>query len=239
MKLFKNIGQLVQVRESSENILRGALMNSLPSLKNAWLSVEKGLINDYGSMEELPDGPFEEEIDLAGAMLMPSFIDSHTHMVYAADRHEEFVMKIKGMDYQAIAEAGGGILNSARKLQKTPEDELLEAASILLQRAIQQGTGAIEIKSGYGLSTEAEIKMLRVIDQLKDRFDIPIKATFLGAHAFPNQDQDKYIQAIIQEMLPQIYSEGLADFIDVFCEKGYYSKEQMCKIPGGWREIRA
>ena len=229
MKLFKNIGQLVQVRENSQQILRGALMSDLPALDNAWLMVDQGLIQDYGSMDNLPAGDFEE-IDVKGAMLMPSFVDSHTHLVYAADRHEEFVMKIKGMDYQAIAEAGGGILNSARKLQNTPEDELLEGAATRLKRAIAQGTGAIEIKSGYGLSTEAEIKMLRVISRLKDRFDIPIKATFLGAHAFPHADQEKYIQAIIQEMLPQIYSEGLADYIDVFCEKGYYTKEQMCRI---------
>lgn len=229
MKLFKNIGQLAQVRKTSQNILRGAMMNSLPALTNAWLLVDNGIISDYGSMDDLPEGQFEE-VDLNGALVMPTFVDSHTHMVYAADRHEEFVMKIKGMDYQAIAEAGGGILNSARKLQDTPEEELLEGATERLKRAIAQGTGAIEIKSGYGLSTEAEIKMLRVISKLKDRFDIPIKATFLGAHAFPHADQEKYIKAIIHEMLPQIYSEGLADYIDVFCEKGYYSKAQMCEI---------
>jgi len=230
MKRFTNIGQLVQVRKTSNNVLRGALMNALPALPKAWMVVDKGRIHDFGSMDELPAGDFQEEIDLKGAMVMPTFVDSHTHLVYAADRHEEFVMKIKGMDYQAIAEAGGGILNSARKLQDTPEDELFEAAAIRLQRTIAQGTGAIEIKSGYGLSTDAEIKMLRVIARLKDRFDIPIKATFLGAHAFPHADKEKYIQSIIQEMLPQIYSEGLADYIDVFCEEGYYSKEQMCEI---------
>ena len=228
-KLFTNIDQLVQIRESSTNLLRGAMMKDLPSLKNAWLLVEDGLISDYGSMDSL-EQTAEETIDLSGAMLMPTFVDSHTHLVFAADRDEEFVMKIKGMDYQAIAEAGGGIKNSAKKLQQTSEDELLEGATARLQQAIAHGTGAIEIKSGYGLTTESEIKILRVISRLKDRFDIPIKSTFLGAHAFPHDDQQKYIRTIVQEMLPDIYSEGLADYIDVFCEKGYFSAAQMAEI---------
>ena len=228
-KLFTNIDQLVQIRESSTNLLRGAMMKDLPSLKNAWLLVEAGLISDYGSMDSL-EQTADETIDLSGAMLMPTFVDSHTHLVFAADRDEEFVMKIKGMDYQAIAEAGGGIKNSAKKLQQTSEDELLEGATARLQQAIAHGTGAIEIKSGYGLTTESEIKILRVISRLKDRFDIPIKSTFLGAHAFPHDDQQKYIRTIVQEMLPDIYSEGLADYIDVFCEKGYFSAAQMAEI---------
>lgn len=230
MKLFTNIGQLVQVRESSASLLRGAMMKDLPVLKDAWLLVENGLIKDFGSMETPCQQEVKEEIDLKGVVVMPTFVDSHTHLVYAADRDEEFVMKIKGMDYQAIAEAGGGIKNSAKKLQQTSEEELLESASLRLRQAIAHGTGAIEIKSGYGLSTEAELKMLRVISRLKDRFDIPIKATFLGAHAFPDDNQDKYIKAIIHEMLPQIYSGRLADYIDVFCEKGYYSTTQMAAI---------
>ena len=228
-KLFTNIDQLVQIRESSTNLLRGAMMKDLPSLKNAWLLVEAGLISDYGSMDSL-EQTADETIDLSGAMLMPTFVDSHTHLVFAADRDEELVMKIKGMDYQAIAEAGGGIKNSAKKLQQTSEDELLEGATARLQQAIAHGTGAIEIKSGYGLTTESEIKILRVISRLKDRFDIPIKSTFLGAHAFPHDDQQKYIRTIVQEMLPDIYSEGLADYIDVFCEKGYFSAAQMAEI---------
>ncbi len=229
-KLFTHIGQLVQVRPTSNNLLRGAMMKDLPVLKDMWLLTKAGRIVSWGSMDAVAEVTADESVNLQGAMVMPAFVDSHTHLVYAADRDEEFVMKIKGVDYQSIAEAGGGILNSARKLQETSEEDLFESASRRLEEAIRQGTGAIEIKSGYGLTTEAEIKILRVIARLKDKFPIPIKATFLGAHAFPHSDQEKYIKAIIHEMLPQIYSEGLADYIDVFCEKGYYSKEQMCRI---------
>ncbi|GAB5524108.1 MAG: imidazolonepropionase [Roseivirga sp.] len=229
-KLFTHIGQLVQVRPTSNNLLRGAMMKDLPILKDMWLLIQDGRIDSWGSMDSVADIAADESVNLQGAMVMPTFVDSHTHLVYAADRDEEFVMKIKGIDYQSIAEAGGGILNSARKLQETSEEDLLESASRRLEEAIRQGTGAIEIKSGYGLTTEAEIKILRVIARLKDKFPIPIKSTFLGAHAFPHADQEKYIKAIIHEMLPQIYSEGLADYIDVFCEKGYYSQEQMCRI---------
>ncbi|MCL4165911.1 UNVERIFIED_CONTAM: hypothetical protein GTU68_010102, partial [Idotea baltica] len=229
-KLFTNIGQLVQLRKTSNNLLRGAMMSDLPVLKDAWLLTENGRIVSWGSMNTVEEITADESVNLQGAMVMPTFVDSHTHLVYAADRDEEFVMKIKGMDYQTIAEAGGGILNSARKLQETSEEALLESASLRLEEAIRQGTGAIEIKSGYGLTTEAEIKILRVIAKLKDRSPIPIKATFLGAHAFPYEDHEKYIKAIIHEMLPQIYSEGLADYIDVFCEEGYFSHEQMSQI---------
>lgn len=229
-RIFTNIGQLVQVRKTSNNLLRGAMMSDLPVLKDAWLLTEDGRIVSWGSMNMVEEITADESVNLKGAMVMPTFVDSHTHMVYAADRDEEFVMKIKGMDYQTIAEAGGGILNSARKLQETSEEELLESASLRLEEAIRQGTGAIEIKSGYGLTTDAEIKILRVIAKLKDRFPIPIKSTFLGAHAFPYADQEKYIKAIIHEMLPQVYSEGLANYIDVFCEEGYFSQEQMSRI---------
>lgn len=229
-KLFTHIGQLVQVRPTSNNLLRGAMMKDLPVLPDMWLLTEEGRIVSWGSMDSVAEVTADESVSLKGAMVMPTFVDSHTHMVYAADRDDEFVMKIKGIDYQEIAEAGGGILNSARKLQETSEEELLESASLRLEEAIRQGTGAIEIKSGYGLTTDAEIKILRVIAKLKDRFPIPIKSTFLGAHAFPYPDQEKYIKAIIHEMLPQVYSEGLADYIDVFCEEGYFSQEQMSQI---------
>lgn len=229
-KLFTHIGQLVQVRPTSNNLLRGAMMKDLPVLKDMWLLTEDGRITDWGEMDTVEEVAADESVSLDGAMLMPTFVDSHTHLVYAADRDEEFVMKIKGIDYQTIAESGGGILNSARKLQQASEEELLESASKRLEQVIRSGTGAIEIKSGYGLTTEAEVKILRVIARLKDRFPIPIKSTFLGAHAFPYADQEKYIKAIIHEMLPQIYSEGLADYIDVFCEEGYFSQEQMCQI---------
>jgi len=226
-KLFKNIGTLVQVREQSQTILRGLMMNELPVIENAYLIAEDGLINDYGPMSSVPIDEFDETVDVQGRLLMPSFVDSHTHLVFAANREEEFVMKIKGIDYQTIADAGGGILNSAKKLQQASIDELYEGAATRLKQTIRQGTGAIEIKSGYGLTVEAELKMLKVIARLKDEFPIPIRATFLGAHAFPHEDKDKYIASITHEMLPEIYSAGLADYIDTFCEEGYYSPEQM------------
>ncbi len=228
--LFKNIGQLVQVRESSSAIIRGSMMSDLPVIEDAYLLVEDDLIAEYGAMTTWDSRTVNETIDVQGRLLMPTFVDSHTHMVFAANREEEFVMKIKGMDYQSIAKAGGGILNSAKKLQNASIDELYEGAASRLSNAIRHGTGAIEIKSGYGLTTEAELKMLQVIARLKDSFDIPIKATFLGAHAFPDENKEKYITSIIQEMLPEIYSTGLADYVDTFCEVGYYTPEQMEEV---------
>ena len=229
-KTFINIGQLIQVRDSGMNILRGAMMADVPEIENAWMSVEEGLIIDFGSMDTFSPQDGEELIDLKGRMVSPTFVDSHTHLVFAADRDEEFVMKIKGMDYQSIAEAGGGILNSARKLQQMSLEELTAKAAIRLKEAIQAGTGAIEIKSGYGLSMEAEIKMLQVVSRLSEMFPIPIKATFLGAHAFPDKNHEKYMKTMLLEMLPEIYSQQLADYIDCFCEEGYYSVEQMSRI---------
>ncbi|WP_420387562.1 imidazolonepropionase [Roseivirga sp.] len=229
-KTFININQLVQVREPEQNILRGAMMADVPTMENAWLTVEDGLIHNYGSMENFQPEEGTEIVDLKGRMVTPTFVDSHTHLVFAEDRDEEFVMKIKGMDYQSIAEAGGGILNSARKLQQTDINTLTERAAQRLKEAIAAGTGAIEIKSGYGLTMESEIKMLQVISQLSEQFPIPIKATFLGAHAFPTADHEKYMNTMIQEMLPEIYSQQLADYIDCFCEDGYYSVQQMERI---------
>lgn len=229
-KTFINIGRLVQIREAGVNILRGAMMADVPELENAWLKVEDGLIEDFGSMDNFQHEEGEEVIDLKGRMVGPTFVDSHTHLVFAEDRDEEFVMKIKGMDYQSIASAGGGILNSARKLQQMSLDELTTRAAIRLREAIQAGTGAIEIKSGYGLTMESEIKMLQVVSRLSEMFPIPIKATFLGAHAFPDKNQEKYMKSMIQEMLPEIYSQQLADYIDCFCEDGYYTVEQMSRV---------
>ena len=229
-KTFINISQLVQVREQGTNILRGAMMADVPSIANAWLKVEDGTISDFGTMDTLQPEAGEEVIDLKGRMVTPTFVDSHTHLVFAEDRDEEYVMKIKGMDYQSIAEAGGGILNSARKLQRMSLEELTERAAIRLNEVIRSGTGAIEIKSGYGLTMEAEIKMLQVISRLSEMFTIPIKATFLGAHAFPDRDQEKYMNTMIQEMLPEVYSQQLADYIDCFCEEGYYTVQQMDRI---------
>lgn len=229
-KTFINISQLVQVREQGTNILRGAMMADVPSIANAWLKVEDGTISDFGTMDTFQPEGGEEVIDLKGRMVTPTFVDSHTHLVFAEDRDEEYVMKIKGMDYQSIAEAGGGILNSARKLQRMSLEELTDRAAIRLNEVIRSGTGAIEIKSGYGLTMEAEIKMLQVISRLSEIFTIPIKATFLGAHAFPDRDQEKYMNTMIQEMLPEVYSQQLADYIDCFCEEGYYTVEQMDRI---------
>jgi len=229
-KVFINIGALVQVREPQSRILRGALMADVPTLNQAWLRIKDGIILDYGEMSAYTSLEEEEEVDLKGRMVTPTFVDSHTHLVFAADRDEEFVMKIKGMGYQEIADAGGGILNSARRLQETPFEVLLESAKQRLSEAISAGTGAIEIKSGYGLTLESELKMLQVIAQLKQDFDIPIKATFLGAHAFPTADHEKYMNSLLQEMLPEIYSQKLADYIDCFCEEGYFNTDQMCHL---------
>lgn len=229
-KSFINIGKLYQVRAEGTNLLRGPIMADVPFLENAWMTVKDGLIEDFGKMEDFAPSENEETVDVKGCIITPTFVDSHTHLVFAQDRDEEFVMKIKGMDYQSIAQAGGGILNSAKKLQETPLEILVERASARLNEAIKAGTGAIEIKSGYGLTTAAELKMLKVIAHLKQDFKIPIKATFLGAHAFPSEDKERYMQAIIQEMLPEIFSNQLADYIDCFCEKGYYSVDQMRTI---------
>ncbi len=205
-------------------------MADVPFLENAWMTVKDGLIEDFGKMEDFAPSENEETVDVKGCIITPTFVDSHTHLVFAQDRDEEFVMKIKGMDYQSIAQAGGGILNSAKKLQETPLEVLVERASARLNEAIKAGTGAIEIKSGYGLTTAAELKMLKVIAHLKQDFKIPIKATFLGAHAFPTEDKERYMQTIIHEMLPEIFSNQLAHYIDCFCEKGYYSVDQMRTI---------
>ncbi len=229
-KVFINISTLYQTRENSDQIARGTFMAEVPSIENAFIKVSDGLIDSFGPMNELTLVSRDQVIDLNGRMVTPTFVDSHTHLVFAADRDEEFVMKIKGMDYQAIAEAGGGILNSARKLQDSSFDELHAGAKQRLSEAIASGTGAIEIKSGYGLSFEAELKMLQVIAELKRSFNTPIKATFLGAHAFPTEDKEAYMKMLIEELLPEISRQGLADFIDCFCEVGYFTVEQMCDL---------
>ena len=229
-KVFINIGELVQVRETDTKILRGAMMENVPSIENAWLSVNDGLIESFGVMADFVPAENDQLIDISGRMVCPAFVDSHTHLVFAADRDEEFVMKIKGMDYQAIARAGGGIINSARILQNTSMEELLASASVRLSEAIKSGTGAIEIKSGYGLTPEAELKMLQVIACLKQQFPIPIKSTFLGAHAFPDNDREAYMNILLHEMLPELAARQLADYVDCFCEEGYFSVDQMCHV---------
>lgn len=221
MIALKNIKELLQTRTDS-SLLHGNEMSQLPTLKDAWLLIENDRIKDFGSMENAPSFEGIETIDVQDKLVLPTWVDSHTHLVFAGSREEEFVMRLKGKSYQQIAEAGGGILNSALKLQKTSEEELFEAAWERLQNLINLGTGAIEIKSGYGLTVDAELKMLRVIRQLKEKSPIPIKASFLGAHSYPlefKENHQGYIDLIINEMLPQIAAEGLADYIDAFCEK--------------------
>lgn len=231
--LFYNIKELIQVREESIPFVKGQHMKNLPTIKNAYLSVEDGLIKEFGNMENCPSEGFDEKIDATGKMILPTWCDSHTHLVFAGSREGEFVDRINGLSYEEIAQRGGGILNSAKKLQATSEDDLYQQSQARLEEVISLGTGAIEIKSGYGLSKEAELKMLRVIQKLKENYPIPIKATFLGAHALPeNYKENKaaYLQLLINEVLPIIQEESLADFIDIFCEKGYFSVEDTALI---------
>ena len=231
--LFKNIKQLLQVREQSVKLLKGSEMKELPLIDNAWLLVEDGKISDFGKMENLPSFEAAEEIDASGKMLLPGWIDSHTHLVYAGNREQEFVDRIKGLTYEEIANKGGGILNSAKKLQETSEEDLYLQAAKRLEEVRSMGTTAIEIKSGYGLTTEAELKMLRVIKKLKENYDLPIKATFLGAHAVPKEFKDNkeaYLDLIVDEMMPKIAEENLADYVDIFCEKGYFTVADTHKI---------
>jgi len=234
--LISNIKQLVGVREESE-LLRGKELSDLPCIENAYILVEDGIIAEYGEMKEIQNSKFkiQNTVDAAGQFILPCWCDSHTHLVFAASREEEFVDKIKGMSYEEIAAKGGGILNSAKKLNVMNEDELFDISWKRLHEVIKLGTGAIEIKSGYGLTVEGELKMLRVIKRLKERSPIPIKSTFLGAHTYPleyKEDHKGYTDLIINEMLPVIVKEKLADYIDVFCETGFFSPEEtetICK----------
>ena len=212
--LFINVKELVQVRDSSVRKISGENMRELPILRKAFLLIENQRIQDFGLMSDLPDLNLDQKIDATGKIILPSWCDSHTHLVFATTREEEFVDRINGLTYEEIASKGGGILNSAKKLQNCSEDELYEAAVLRLKEVIMLGTGAIEIKSGYGLSVNDELKMLRVIKRLKQYFSIPIKATFLGAHAFPKvfkENRQGYIDLIIKKMLPEITEENLAD----------------------------
>ena len=224
--LFKNIKELVQVRTEPISFVSGKEMNELPTIKNAFLLVKNGLIADFGSMNDCPHSKFDSIVDVTGKMILPSWCDSHTHIVYAGNREGEFVDRINGLSYKEIASNGGGILNSAKKLQGTFEDELYQQSKKRLEEIIQLGTGAVEIKSGYGLSKDAELKMLRVIRRLKENYPIEIKATFLGAHAVPAEYKDNkqgYLQMLVNDILPVIAKENLAEFIDIFCETGYFS----------------
>lgn len=231
--VFINIKELVQVRELDVVKVSGKDMGELPIIKDAFLMIKDDIIVDFGAMDTLDIKTADKVIDVSGKLILPTWCDSHTHLVFADSREEEFVDRIKGLTYQEIAQKGGGILNSAKKLQNKPEDELYNDAALRLSNLIKTGTGAIEIKSGYGLTLESELKMLRVVKRLKENFPLPMKATFLGAHAIPNLFKEKreaYIKLIIDEMLPAIAAQKLADYIDVFCEKGYYSPEETNQI---------
>ncbi len=234
--LIKNIKELIQVEETPKAKVSGKEMAILPTIKNAWLAIEDDVIIAFGEMKDwggITDWTDLEVIDAEGRMVMPTYCDSHTHIVFAASREGEFVDRINGLTYQEIAQKGGGILNSAKKLSDQSEDELFNSAWNRLEEIKRTGTGAVEIKSGYGLSVEAELKMLRVIKRLKVESDLTIKATFLGAHAIPIQFKENrqgYIDLIISEMIPLIESENLADYIDVFCETNYYTPEETDRI---------
>jgi len=230
--LFKNIKELVQVRKDHIDKVSGEDMKELPGIKNAWLLVEDGKIADYGVMTSIPTLTGIAQIDVTGKTILPSWCDSHTHLVYAGNREGEFVDRINGLTYEEIANRGGGILNSAKTLQETSEEDLYLQSEKRLQEVMQMGTGAIEIKSGYGLTKEAELKMLRVIRRLGETYDLPVKATFLGAHAIPKdfKSSGDYIEYVIKDILPEVAKENLAEYIDLFCEKGYFSVEDSNRL---------
>ncbi|MFC2720228.1 MAG: imidazolonepropionase [Bacteroidota bacterium] len=231
--LIKNIKTLVGILPQGVLRLCGDEMNTLNTLDNAYLMVEDGLIKEFGKMEQCPDYK-GETIDASGKMVFPSFCDSHTHIVFAGSREGEFLDKINGLSYEEIAKRGGGILNSARLLHETSEDGLYRQSLRRLKMVIGFGTGAIEVKSGYGLSTEDELKMLRVIKRLSQATPATVKATFLGAHAFPqeykNGREDEYIDLLCNEMLPKVAEQQLAEYVDVFCDKGFFTVEQTARI---------
>lgn len=231
--LFKNIKELLQVRDTSIPFVSGHEMSILPSIQNAYLIIENEIIKDYGAIQNCPNIPFDKIIDVKNQMILPSWCDPHTHIVFAENRENEFVDRIKGLTYEEIAKKGGGILNSAVKLQQTSEEELYRQSETRLKEIIKLGTGAVEIKSGYGLTEHSELKILRVIKKLKENYPIEIKATFLGAHAFPEkfkQNHDAYVHLLIDKIIPKVAQENLAEFIDVFCEKNYFNLKQTAKI---------
>jgi imidazolonepropionase len=235
LTLFSNIKHLIGIEEDAaqKKIVKGAEMKRLPMIEEAWLLTDGQHILDFGSMQSLPEKQVDREENLNGASVLPVWVDSHTHLVFAHSREQEFVDRIHGLSYEEIAKRGGGILNSARKLNEADEGFLYEQAMARLEEVKSLGTGAIEIKSGYGLNTQAEIKMLRVIRRIKETAGIPVKATFLGAHAYPmefRENHQAYLDIIIQEMLPQIADEGLADYMDVFCEKGFFSADETAQL---------
>ncbi len=232
--LIKNIKQLLQVDESATPFISGSEMSRISAVENAWLWLKDGVIHDYGKMSDLPNTSLpKKQIDATGKFVIPAWCDSHTHLVYPQSREIEYIDKIKGLSYEEIAARGGGILNSAKMMQKAGEETLFDDAMVRLKEIAGWGTGAVEIKSGYGLTTESELKMLRVIKRLKDTSPLTIKATFLGAHSIPleyRDNQSKYVDLVINEMLPEVAGEGLADYVDVFCDKGFFTVEDTDRI---------
>jgi imidazolonepropionase len=235
--IITDIQTLYGIQHAGRAVFKGAELGNTEQLNNAWLSIHDGLISGFGKMDTITADveitSFKEVMSVKGKSILPTWCDSHTHIVFAGSREDEFVSRIKGVSYETIAKNGGGILNSAKKLNETSEEELFESASARLRSLIKMGTGAIEIKSGYGLCLAGELKILRVIKRLKESFEIPIKATFLGAHAFPAEYKNNhqgYIDLIINEMLPAIEKENLADYIDVFCEDGFFNAEETDRI---------
>ena len=234
--VIKNISELIQTEESPRKWIEGKEMSKISTIKDAFVEYENGTITSFGSMEDwegIEDWNNTEIIDAEGGMVFPTFCDSHTHLVFSSSREEEFVDRINGLSYEEIANRGGGILNSAEKLRNTSEDELYEISLKRLNNLIQMGTGAIEIKSGYGLTLESELKMLRVIKRLKENTEATIKSTFLAAHAIPKKyknNKEGYMDLVINKMLPKVAEEKLADYIDIFCEKGYFTVENTIRL---------
>jgi len=231
--LFTHIKELINTERKPKSRVCGKDMQQLKTIKDAYLLIEKGIIKDFGAMSSLNISEFSSEKydikDCSGQMIFPCFCDAHTHLVYHGSREIEYIDKIKGLSYEEIAKRGGGILNSSKKLNEATEEELYEQAYKRIDEIARLGTGAVEIKSGYGLNTEAELKMLRVIRKLKDNVPLTIKSTFLGAHALPfdyKKNPDAYVDLIINEMIPMVAAEELADYIDVFCDKGFFTVEQ-------------
>ena len=230
--ILKNIKQLIGITENSDTIKKGKAQGEVKTLENAYLIVRNNIIESFGPMSECPELSMDSH-DCTGRLVLPMYVDSHTHLIFAESRSGEMKMRLHGKSYQKIAEAGGGILNSAAKLHAMSEQQLYEEAQERMGNVIKQGTGAIEIKSGYGLNIEDEMKMLRVIRVLKSLSPIPIKATFLGAHALPTEfknNKDAYMYLVTKEMLPRIAGEGLADYIDIFCETGYFSLDDLKQV---------
>ena len=231
--LIKNIGTIVGIDESGRTRVSGKAMGEIATLENAWLLTDGTRIKDYGTMDNMPDADGYEVIDAQGGWLFPSFCDSHTHIVYAGSREQEFLDKINGLSYEEIAKRGGGILNSADRLHDTPEEELYRQAMERIDEIVAMGTGLVEIKSGYGLTLEDELKILRVIRRIRETAPLEVRATFLGAHAVGRAyrgRQSEYVEHVCNDMIPAVEKEGLADYVDVFCDRGFFTPEETAKI---------